>query len=125
MQRTPRTTAGRVFPSNITTPGVSFVEELRGRTRAQRQPQTHLVAVAGPAAMEPRIPAALPQHEEQTTDQSFRALNVKSLPLDKMIKIVVMAVQQVMTESNGVVLEKTKIVVIIKIVLNLMEQNGH
>jgi hypothetical protein len=30
-----------------------------------------------------------------------------------------------MTEFNGVVLEEVKIVAIIKIVLNLMEQNGH
>jgi hypothetical protein len=32
-QRTPRTIAGRVFSSNLTTPGVSFVVELRGSTQ--------------------------------------------------------------------------------------------
>jgi hypothetical protein len=34
-------------------------------------------------------------------------------------------VQQIMTEFNGAVSEEDKIVVITKIVLNLMKQNGH
>jgi hypothetical protein len=42
-----------------------------------------------------------------------------------MLRVVVMVVQQIMTEFNGVVLEEAKIVAITKIVLNLMEQNGH
>jgi predicted lysophospholipase L1 biosynthesis ABC-type transport system permease subunit len=71
--------------------------------------------------MEPRVPAALPQHEQQTTDELFRAPNVNSLPLDKMLKVV----QQIMTEFNGAVLEGAKIVAITKTVLNLTEQNGH
>jgi hypothetical protein len=75
--------------------------------------------------MEPRVPAALPQHEEQTTGQSVRAPNVNSLHLDKMLKVVVAVARQIMTEFNGVVLEVAKIVAITKIVLNLMEQNGH
>jgi hypothetical protein len=39
-----------------------------------------------------------------------------------MLKVVVRVVQQIMTESNGTVLEDTKRVAITKIVLNLMEQ---
>jgi hypothetical protein len=42
-----------------------------------------------------------------------------------MLKAVVTIVQQIMTESNGAVLEEGKIMAITKIVLNLMEQNGH
>jgi hypothetical protein len=42
-----------------------------------------------------------------------------------MLKVVVTAVQQIMTESNGAVLEEAKILAITKIVLNLMEQNNH
>jgi hypothetical protein len=40
-----------------------------------------------------------------------------------MLKVVTV-VQQIMTESNGAVLEEDKILAITKIVLNLMEQNG-
>jgi hypothetical protein len=44
-----------------------------------------------------------------------------------MLKVleVVTVVQQIMTESNGGVLEEAKILTITKIVLNLMEQSGH
>jgi hypothetical protein len=47
---------------NLTTPGVSFAAALRGRTQEQQQPQAHWVAVAGPATVESRVPAVLPQH---------------------------------------------------------------
>jgi hypothetical protein len=53
--------------------------------------------------MEPKVPAALPQEEQQTTDQSVWASNINSLSLDKMLKVVVMVVQQIMTEFNGAV----------------------
>jgi hypothetical protein len=124
-QRTPRTTTGRVFSSNLTTPGLSVAAALQGMTEKQQQSQTHQVAVAGPAETEPRVPAALPQHEQQTTGQSVRATNVNSLSLDKMLKVVVTVVQQIMTECNGAVLEEAKTVAITKIVLNLMAQIGH
>jgi hypothetical protein len=67
---------------------------------------------------------ALPQQEQQKVGQSIRAQNVNSLSLDKMLKVVVTLVQQIMTESNGAVLEGAKILAITKIVLNPMEQNG-
>jgi hypothetical protein len=90
-QRTPRTTTGSVFSSNLTTPGMSFAAALRGKTEEQ-QPQTHQVAVH--ATMEPSVPAALPKHEQQKTGQSVRAPNVNNLSLDKMLKIVVMVVHK-------------------------------
>jgi hypothetical protein len=96
---------------------------LRGR-REEQQPQTHQVAVAGLATMEPRVPAAILKHEHQTRGQPARAQNVNSLPLDKMLNVVVTVVQQIMRELNGDVLEETRIVAITKIVLNRMEQNG-
>jgi hypothetical protein len=37
----------------------------------------------------------------------------------------VTVVQQIMTEFSGAVSEEEKILAIIKIVLNLMKQNGH
>jgi hypothetical protein len=63
----------RVFSSNLTTPGVSFVAALQGRTEEHQQLQTRQVAVACTAKMEPRVPAALPQYEQQTTGQSVQA----------------------------------------------------
>jgi hypothetical protein len=81
-QRTPKPTAGRLFSSELTTPGMSFAAALRGKTEEQQQPQIH--QVAGPATMEPRVPVALPQQEQQKAGQSDRAQNVNSLSLDKM-----------------------------------------
>jgi hypothetical protein len=49
-QRTPRITTGRLFPCDLITPGVSFTAALLSRTEEQQQPQTHQLAVAGPAA---------------------------------------------------------------------------
>jgi hypothetical protein len=122
-QRTPRTTTGRVCSSNLSTSGMSFAEALRGKTEEQRQHRTN--QVAGPDTMEHRVPAALPQHEQQKTSQSVRAPNINSLSLDKMLKVVVTVVQQIMTEFNGAVIEEAKILAITKIVFNLMQQNGH
>jgi hypothetical protein len=104
---------------------VFFAAALRGETEEQQQPQTNQVAVAGPTTVELRVPVALPQHEQQTTGQSVRATNVNSLPLNKMLRVVVTVVQQLITEFNGAMLEGGKIVAITKIVLNIMEQNGH
>jgi hypothetical protein len=101
---------------------MSFTAALRGKTEEQQQPQTH--QVAGPATMEPTVPVALPQKEQQKAGHSVRASNVNSLSLDKMLKVVVTVVEQIMTESNGAVLEEAKILAITKTVLNLMEQNG-
>jgi hypothetical protein len=111
-----------LISSNLTTPGTSFAAALRGKTEEQQQPQAH--QVVGPTTVEPRVPAALPKQEQQKAGQSVRAPNVNSLFLDKMLKIVVTVVLQIMA-LNGAVLEESKILVITKIVLNLTEQNGH
>jgi hypothetical protein len=74
--------------------------------------------------VEPRVPVALCQQEQQKVGQSVRAPNVNSLSLGKILKVVVMVVQQIMTESNGAVLVETRIFAITNIVLNLMERNG-
>jgi hypothetical protein len=42
-----------------------------------------------------------------------------------MLRVVVTVVKQIMTEFNGSLLEEAKILAITKIVLHLMEQNGH
>jgi hypothetical protein len=76
-QRTHRTTAGRLFSSKLTTPGMSFEAALQGKTEEQQQPRTQ--QVAGPATMEPRVPVALYQQEQQKAGQSVRAPNVNSL----------------------------------------------
>jgi hypothetical protein len=90
-QRTPRTTTGSAFSYNLTTPGMSYAAALRIKTEERQQTRTHQVAV--PDIMEPRVPAALPQHEQQNTGQSLRAPNEKSLTLDKMLKVVVTVVR--------------------------------
>jgi hypothetical protein len=90
-QRTSRTTMGRVFSSNLSTPDISFRAALRGKTEEQQQHQTH--QVAGPATVEPNVTVALPQHEQQKTGQSVRAPNVYSLSLDKMLKAVVTVIE--------------------------------
>jgi hypothetical protein len=83
------------------------------------------VAVASPATVEPRVPVTLHQHTHQATGQSAGTPNVKSLPLDNMLRIVTV-VQQFMIEIRGAVSEEEeKIVVFTKIVLNLMKQNDH
>jgi hypothetical protein len=99
-----------------------FAEALRGRTEEQQQPETQQVAVAGSATMEPSVPAALPQYEQQTTGQSIRSPDVNSLHLLKMLKIVLAEVEQTMKEFNSTVIEEYKIVVITKIVLNIMRK---
>jgi hypothetical protein len=44
--------------------------------------------------MEPKVPAPLHQHEQETTGQ---VPNVNSSSLDKMLEVVVTVVQQIMT----------------------------
>jgi hypothetical protein len=80
--------------ADLTTPGMSFAAALRRKTEEQQQRQAH--QVAGPATTEPSVPAALTQQEQQETGQSVWARNVNNLSLDKMMKRVVMVVQQIM-----------------------------
>jgi hypothetical protein len=79
------TTTGRVFSSNLTTPGVSFAAALRGSTQQQQRPQALQVTVASPPVMKKEsVPA--PGHLQQT-GQSVRAAIVNSKPLENMLRV--------------------------------------
>jgi hypothetical protein len=57
-QRAPKTTTGRVFSSNYTTPGLFFAATFRNNTVQQQRPHPGQVAAAGPATVElQRVPA--------------------------------------------------------------------
>jgi hypothetical protein len=82
--RTRGPTTGMVFSSKFTIAGMSLAAGVRGKTEEQhQQPQTHQETVAVSATMEPRVPEASTQHEQQTTGQSVRARNVNILALEK------------------------------------------
>jgi hypothetical protein len=109
-------------PSNYTTPGQSFAATLQNKVEQQQQPQIHRV----PAGRSCRS-----RKEERPISCAtakcrsvIPAPDASSLPLDNMF-IVVPVVQQIMTEFNGAASKEDKIVAITKIVLDLMEQNGH
>jgi hypothetical protein len=80
--------------------------------------------MATPSAPQPRTSAPPPLPKQQATGQSVPAPNVNSSPLNNMLRAITL-VQQIMTELSGAVSKEDKIVAITKIVLNLMEQNGH
>jgi DNA replication initiation complex subunit (GINS family) len=117
-----KTKMGRVLSSNLTTQGVSFAAALRGSTVQQQQRQARQVPVADPL---PEVKLSTPaSRQKQIEGRSVRAPTVNSQPLENMLRVVT-AVQQITTEFNGAVSEEDKIVAITKIVLNLMNQNGH
>jgi hypothetical protein len=113
-QKSPKPTTGRAFTSTLAAPGVSFAAALRG---GRQQPQAPATAVVEKLSSS----AATPQ---QPTGQSAQTSNVNSLPLDNMLRAITV-VQQIMTELSGAVSKQDQIMAITKIVLNLMEQNGH
>jgi hypothetical protein len=111
-EKTPKTTSGKLFSSNFTTPSISFAAAFRGSTAQQQQPKARQAPVAVPiAGVESSTPAP---REQQISGQSVRTPTVNSQPLDNMLSVVT-AVQQIMTEFNGTVSEKYKIVAITKI----------
>jgi hypothetical protein len=122
-QKTPKTTTGRVFSSYRITPGVSFAAALRGSAeQQQQQPQANRAPVTSPPATGIKnIPAPALQ---QLMGQSVQAPLVNSQSLDNMLRVVTV-VQQIMTEVSGALSEEDKIEAITKIVLKLMNQNGH
>jgi hypothetical protein len=89
----------------------------------QQRPQALQVPVASPFVAKKQSASAPEQLQQR--GQSVQATNINSLSLNKMLKVVVTVVQQIMTESNGPVLEEATILAITKIVLNLIKQNGH
>jgi hypothetical protein len=121
LQRAPKTTTGRVFSSVRTTLGVSFAAALRGSgDQYQSQPQKSQVPVAPPPTTRQNIRAPT----LQPTGQSVQAPLVSSQPFKNMLKVVTV-VQRIMTEVSGALSQEEQIVAITKIVLKLMNQNGH
>jgi hypothetical protein len=110
-----------VFSSNIITPGVSFAAALRGSGDQQQQPQANQVPVA-PTPTTGRQNIRAPTLQQ--TGQSVQAPLLNSQPVDNMLKVVTV-VQQIMTEVSGAQSQEEQIVAITKIVLKLMNQNGH
>jgi hypothetical protein len=103
-------------------PGVSFAAALRGSVdQKQPQPQTSQVPVAPPPTT-PRQNIWAPTLQQR--GQSVQAPLVNSQPIDNMLKVVTV-VQQVMKEVSGALSQEEQIVAITKIVLKLMNQNGH
>jgi hypothetical protein len=64
------------------------------------------------------------RNNQQVTSQSVQVSNVKTLSLNDMFKVLAVVFQQIITELNGAKAEEDRIVVITKIVLKLMKQNG-
>jgi hypothetical protein len=60
----------------------------------------------------------------QQVPSSVQAPNANSLSVNDMFKVVATMFQQVMTELSGAKSEEDRIMVITKIVLKLMKQNG-
>jgi hypothetical protein len=119
-QKTPRTTTTRVFSSNTITPGVSFAAALRGSSAQTEQPREMQLPVATPHAERGSHPSP---GRQQMSGQSVRAPSVNNQPTDTLT--IVTTVQQIMTEFRGAVSEQDTLLAITKIVINLMNQNGH
>jgi hypothetical protein len=119
VQTIPKNTTGRVFSSNYTKPGLSFAAALRNNVEQQQQPHPQRPSVAGLASVEKRSVTAPVQQKD--AGQSVPATDVNSPPLELRV---VTVIQQIMTEFNGAVSEEDNIVVITKIALNFMKQNG-
>jgi hypothetical protein len=111
----------QVFSSNTITPGVSFAAALRGGSAQTEQPWAKQLPVVTPPTEVGSNPSP---GRQQKSGQSVRAPSVNNQPIDDMLTVVTI-VQQIVTEFRGAVSEKDKILAITKIVLNLMNQNGH
>jgi hypothetical protein len=57
-QKAPKTTTGRVFSSNLPTPGASFAAALRGSTQQQQRSQALQVSVSSPPAAKKQCPVS-------------------------------------------------------------------
>jgi hypothetical protein len=119
-QETPRTTTGRVFSSNIITPGVPFAAALRGDTTQHVHPQAWHLPVATPSRR-----CGIEPVGSWTKVRSVRlGCNCKQPTSGQYVESSNCSTAN-MTEFNSAVSEEEKIVAITKIVLNLMKQNDH
>jgi hypothetical protein len=122
LQRPPKPTTGKVFSSKTVTPGVSFAAAFRdGASQEQRPLPRHLPVTVPPEARKSSVPVPA---QQQKRCQSVQASHVSSQPFDNMLKVVTV-VQQIMTDVSGAQSQEEQIVAITKIVLKLMNQNGH
>jgi hypothetical protein len=124
-------------------PSTSYAAALRNNTQQQQrhqgQPtqakdaagdQHQTTTFAAQATREQAKDVITPLHKNTedrnaslSSGQSVRANDVNSSSLNNMFKVAAI-VQQIMTELNGAVTEEQKIVVITRIVLNVMKDNG-
>jgi hypothetical protein len=117
-QKAPKTTKGKVFPSALINPGVSFAAALLGSADHQRPQALHVPTAHPPTREKQSVSATEPQQE---TGQLVLAPILNSQPLDNILRVVTV-VQQIMAEFNGGVSEEDKIVAITKNFLNLMRK---
>jgi hypothetical protein len=110
-----------LFSSKHVAPGQSFVAALRGDM--QQHPQVQRAQQAQNPEDRAQIQSTMQSHTQKTC-QSVQAPSVSNFSLDDMFKVA-NVVQQIMTQLNGALTEEDKIMVITKIVLSLMKQNGH
>jgi hypothetical protein len=89
-----KTTTGRVFSSNHTTPGLSVGAAVRKTAETTQQPPSRQPAVAGRSTKEQLQSSSFPTQQE--TGQSVQASSANVSHLDNMIRMVT-AVQQIMT----------------------------
>jgi hypothetical protein len=123
-KRKHKSRTGRVFSSNLSTPGVSFVAGPRGSKEQKQQLKARQVpGTNAPAGINLSTPAS-GQQKKKKSGSVRGAPTVNSQPLDNMLGVVT-TVQLIMTVFNDAVSEEEIIVAIIKIELNLMTQNGH
>jgi hypothetical protein len=120
LQRTPKTKTGRVFSSNLTTPGGGAPGQDRGTAASDTSSGSGTSrhnGNQGPCGLTPtRTADNKSVSSGPKCKQFFSGQNVESSSN---------GIQQIMTQFNGAVLEEAKILAITKIVSNLMEQNGH
>jgi hypothetical protein len=84
---------------------MSIAAEFRRKVEEQQQPQTPQMVVK---FLSQRNSGSLWLYPTRTGSQFVRAPNICSLSLNKILKVAVMIVEQIMTESNGAVLEEAK-----------------
>jgi hypothetical protein len=101
-QKAPKTTSGRVFSSNHTTPGVSFAAALRSNTQQEQQPHPSPVAQACPVTVgEMSAPPPFGLNQRQAPSQSDLAPIVNNSSLHDIFNLVGTVFQHIMTDLNG------------------------
>jgi hypothetical protein len=122
LQTVPKTTSGRVFSSNHTTPWLSAAGLC---SNTQQQQQTHLPpSCIGPTHHSGRNECNPPlrHNQQEVPSQSIQTRNVNNLSLNYMFNVA-MVFLQIMTELKGAKSEEDRTVGITNILLKLMKQN--